>query len=494
MNNSQMTQRLPTAALVGFLLRGLIVVSPLILAFLVFGIVQGHALISLIPGVLVGVVSVWRWFFTRWGISNETIQLHVGGLHRRRLSLTLANVSTVRVTSTVIHRTLGLRELRISGRGAGGDACAMRLVGVGSVDARMVEVAVAHATEGRRTSESTHEFQFENHWSAANIISIPGLALAIAIYFAVTELFGGTEAVQYIQLFISSIASFSGWLAAGVSLFVILVAFSILSSFCQNYNLRAEIGAGEFTSIRGLYAQREIAVAFADVVGLEIKSPSFFGFTFSRVDAIVSGIGGTKHGAETMVLPLVPTVRALDLVSRFSVPMVVVSMKLRRPDIRAYLAAVIGDILLATITVTVMSFVAMQLLPRFDLRYSALVSAVWAGMILVRRYLFRAEFCQGWAKIRSRIVWRNIDLIDLRRAELLEVRSEGVQRLFKVGSGRLFLPGGRYWYQTPVMPLARLDELVWEVARSGKDVGMHQLAEERTAEGREPTRRTVKVN
>lgn len=87
---------------------------PGLIALLLAGSGSGHgALWGVLGVVLVAVLSVSRWFTTRYRVSADQVQIREGLLRRRTLAARLERVRTVDVTSHFLHRALGLARVEI---------------------------------------------------------------------------------------------------------------------------------------------------------------------------------------------------------------------------------------------------------------------------------------------------------------------------------------------------------------------------------------------
>ena len=87
---------------------------PGLVVLLFAGSGSGHgALWGLLGAVIVTVLSVSRWFTTRYRVSADQVQIREGLFRRRTLAARLDRVRTVDVTSHALHRALGLARVEI---------------------------------------------------------------------------------------------------------------------------------------------------------------------------------------------------------------------------------------------------------------------------------------------------------------------------------------------------------------------------------------------
>ncbi len=87
---------------------------PGLVVLLLAGSGSGHgALWGLLGAVIVTVLSVSRWFTTRYRVSADQVQIREGLFRRRTLAARLDRVRTVDVTSHALHRALGLARVEI---------------------------------------------------------------------------------------------------------------------------------------------------------------------------------------------------------------------------------------------------------------------------------------------------------------------------------------------------------------------------------------------
>ncbi|HEY1622637.1 MAG TPA: PH domain-containing protein, partial [Streptosporangiaceae bacterium] len=88
-----------------------------LLSVLVIAIVQGGALGTRIPEVIVVVVlavaAVVRWLVTRWRLEGGTLRIETGLLRRDSRQLPVTRIQSVDVVRPFLARAFGLAELRI---------------------------------------------------------------------------------------------------------------------------------------------------------------------------------------------------------------------------------------------------------------------------------------------------------------------------------------------------------------------------------------------
>lgn len=87
---------------------------PALVAVLFAGSGSGHGSLWALAGIaIVAVLSVSRWFTTRYRVGADQVQIREGLFRRRTLTARLDRVRTVDVTSHFLHRALGLARVEI---------------------------------------------------------------------------------------------------------------------------------------------------------------------------------------------------------------------------------------------------------------------------------------------------------------------------------------------------------------------------------------------
>ncbi|MGW5384119.1 PH domain-containing protein [Nocardia sp. NPDC003963] len=459
--------RLPVRALGAMCLHGAMMTSPILIGLLVFGVLQGSALTSLLPGLAVGIWCTWRWVFVRWAVRDETLVCHTGGLRRRRASLDLASVTTLRTEISVVQRIFGLCELYVCGRGSGGAPSAVRLVGLDrDAAARLSELVQNAAPTSAENAHPDRSFRYRSRWSMVDLVNVSGVALLIGAYFTATELFGDALVGRLLADTVRSAGSAYHWSVLIGVVLVTVVWLSVASAFTQYYRLHAQFTNGEFSSTRGMYALKEVRFAEAQVLGMEWRTPFWLSGRFTRVDAVVSGIGGTRHGQASMVLPLVPTRRALA-VAEWLAPRASALGRFPRPSGLRFAVAALADLWTAAVLLALSGAASWVFGVSMPVWGWVAVSGAYLSVAFVKRFMFRQQRVPGGVAIRGRTISRQIDVLDLSRVELIEIRANALQDRLGFAALRLYFGGGRFWYDGPLVARTALDVLVadWAAAR-----------------------------
>lgn len=260
-------------------------------------------------------IGVVRYFTTRFRITPEHLELHRGLISRNVLSARLDKVRTVELTSSPIHRVLGLAKVQIGTGSAakdGDEKFVLDSLGVG--EAR----ALRHALLHRRTTQAGGAMatgtaaddvllHLDPRWVRFAPLTTGGLLIALGAVAAGNQLVGPlldrlTHRVDLHQPQHPGLT-----IAAG--LIVLLAAISTLSVIGYvltnwGFTLTRDTGARSLHIRKGLLTTKETSLELARVRGVEVHEPlglrSAHG---ARLVAIVTGLAKHEAGSTALVPP-----------------------------------------------------------------------------------------------------------------------------------------------------------------------------------------------
>ena len=271
-------------------------------------------------------LGVIRYITTRYRITPTQVELQRGLLSRKVLTAPLDRVRAVELTSSPIHRVLGLAKVEIGTASAGRpDTDKFVLDSLPLAQAREMRVALLHRAEPSSDESSTPEtspealedavlLQFDRRWvryapltSSGNVIAAGLLAVlgqfGEGIGERVFENFDVVGWVQDLSLAIAVPIAVGGFLFA----FLLLGAvFSVLGYLITNWNftLSRDAGGRSFHVRRGLFTNTETSLERERVRGLEVIEPLGLRLAgAARLAAIVTGVSGSESSRSQLVPP-----------------------------------------------------------------------------------------------------------------------------------------------------------------------------------------------
>jgi len=275
-----------------------------------------HAGFVVLP-IAIGVI---RYFATRFRITDERLELHRGLVSRNVLSTRLDKVRTVELTSSPIHRVLGLAKVQIGTGSAVKDGDdKFVLDSLGSGEAR----ALRHALLHRGTPETPTDTDapaatppaddvllvLDPSWIRFAPLTTGGLLIALGALAAGNQLIGpivhrlsdrvDLHQPQHLGLTIA---------AAVVAFLVVISVLSVIGYVLTNWGFTlTRDPEGRSLHIRkGLLTTRETSLELARVRGVEIHEPLGLRLARgSRLVAIVTGLTKRESGS-TALAPAAP--------------------------------------------------------------------------------------------------------------------------------------------------------------------------------------------
>jgi putative membrane protein len=298
---------------------------PLVIASVVFGSSGGPGGPWYWLGIGIPVLlGVTRFLTTRYRITSTQIELRRGLLSKSVLTAPLDRVRTIELTSTPIHRVLGLARVQIGTGGAtrpGQDR--LVLDSLATSEARELRIALLHRsgqvaeveeTDGSQASGDARLagdrvlLDFDPRWVRYAPLTSSGVVIAAAIAAGLGQL---TEAVgdQMDQWSLPDPTSWSLWVAVPLGLVVAAVlfaVFAVLGYLVTNWDFRLGVDpAGRSYHVRrGLLTTRETSLETERVRGVELHQP--LGLRLggaARLNAAVTGLGRSNGGTSPLTPP-----------------------------------------------------------------------------------------------------------------------------------------------------------------------------------------------
>lgn len=285
------------------------------------------------PWRLIGVgipiaVGVLRYVTTSFRITPGRIELRRGLLNRHVLSTPLDRVRTIDVTSSPIHRLLGLTTVRVgTGTASSSDEDRLDLDGLPATRARrmreeLLHVAPAAESTGpdpvsgvvsgvvpRAVPADRVVLRLDPSWLRFAPLTSSGLAIAAGVLGAGSQIFnslGGFERVDAGGL-VDEATGLSPWAAvpfALVAVAVLVSALAIGGYLVSNWGFTLTHTGAAWHLRRGLLTTRETTLDDERVSGVSVCEPLALRLAGGgRVAAIVTGLDRRQQGSSVLVPP-----------------------------------------------------------------------------------------------------------------------------------------------------------------------------------------------
>ena len=316
-------------------------------------------------------LGVIRYLTTRYRITSLQVELQRGLLSRKVLTAPLDRVRAVELTSSPIHRILGLAKVEIGTASAGREGTEKFVLdSLPLAQAREMRVALLHRAEppsedsdepsSLETSEDVVLLRFDRRWvryapltSSGNVIAAGLLAVLGQFGDAFGErVFDEADVSDWATRFSLAIAVPVVVLGFLLSFLILGAVFSVLGYLITNWNftLSRDARGRSFHVRRGFFTNTEISLERERVRGLEVIEP--FGLRLvgaARLAAIVTGVSGSESSRSQLVPPAPRGVidatgaQVLDLSEPLHLPLTMHGAAARQ---RRYTRALLGAIVL----------------------------------------------------------------------------------------------------------------------------------------------------
>lgn len=301
---------------------------PLVIGALVFGSAQGrndpwHWLGVAFPVAL----GLTHYLTSRYRITPTQIELQRGLLSRQVLTTPLDRIRTVELTSTPVHRILGLSRVVVGTGGGGREAKKLELDALPVVQARAMRGALLHRVEARlgevdagadgpaQSSRPTGDevlLTLDPRWARYAPLTTSGLVAAAALVGFLGQFTGrlvdslegssGFDRARSLSLLVLAPAGLFGVLLLGA---VLAVAGYFLTNW--GFRLSRDTAGQSFQVRRGLLTTTELSLDTERVHGVELHQP--LGLRLARggcVEAIVTGLRKQGESRRSAIVPFAP--------------------------------------------------------------------------------------------------------------------------------------------------------------------------------------------
>lgn len=310
-------QRLDPRMLLVHPIRELVRFLPVLVGIFLAGSVNGGNDVWHVVGVAVPVsLGLLRYVTTSFRIAQGRIELRRGLLNRHVLSTPLDRVRTVDLTSSPIHRLLGLTTVRVgTGTASTDDEDRLDLDGLPLPRAHRLReelLRISHEQESPEPGTPPRErevVRLDPAWLRFAPLTSSGLVIAAGVLGAASQVvnsLGGFEHLDPGQV-VHGASGVSPWAAVPAGLVTLALVVSVLAVAgyaVTNWGFTLTHARGAWHLRRGLLTTRETSLDDDRVSGVSVCEP--LGLRLAgggRVAAIVTGLDRKQQGSSVLVPP-----------------------------------------------------------------------------------------------------------------------------------------------------------------------------------------------
>ena len=307
-------QRLDPRMLLVHPIREVIRFLPVLIVFAVARTAAGGEQWQLLGIAFPIALGLLRYLTTRFRIADGRIELQRGLLNRHVLSTPVDRVRTVDLTSSLIHRLLGLTKLRIgTGTASTNDEDRIDLDGLPLDRARALREELLHtSTADDEVSTAAPErdvVTFDRGWVRFAPLTGSGVVIGAAALGAASQLLQAAGFFERVDLDTINRPGISLMLLVPLLVLAFLVLISLLSIggyLVTNWGFRLTRtrGAATWHLTRGLFTTRETTLDEDRVAGVNLSEP--LGLRLARgarLSAIITGLDRSQQGSSALVPP-----------------------------------------------------------------------------------------------------------------------------------------------------------------------------------------------
>ena len=265
------------------------------------------------PVVIPILIGVLRYFATRFRITEDRLELHRGVISRNVLSTRLDKVRTVELTSSPIHRALGLAKVQIGTGSAAKDGDERFVLdSLGVAEARALRHALLHRGAGATAAAAPEDdllLSFDPAWIRFAPLTTGGLLIALGALAAGNQLVGPVAHRVSERVDLHQPQHLGLTIAAAVVVFLVVISvLSVIGYVLTNwgFTLTRDRDGRSLHIRKGLLTTRETSLEVARVRGVDVHEP--LGLRLARGGralAVVTGLTKREAGS-TAIVPAAP--------------------------------------------------------------------------------------------------------------------------------------------------------------------------------------------
>jgi putative membrane protein len=306
-------QRLDPRMLLVHPIREVIRFLPVLVVFVVARTAAGGEQWQLLGVAIPVALGVLRYLTTSFRISGGRIELQRGLLNRHVLSTPVDRVRTVDLTSSPIHRLLGLTKVRIgTGTASTSDEDRIDLDGLPlerarAMRAELLRTSTADDVVSTEVAAERDVVTFDPAWVRFAPLTGSGVVIGAAALGAASQLLQSVGFFERVNLETVDLPGLSLVVLIPLLVLAALAVISLLSIggyVVTNWGFRLTRTPTAWHLTRGLLTTRETTLDDDRVAGVNLSEP--LGLRLARgarLSAIVTGLDRSQQGSSALVPP-----------------------------------------------------------------------------------------------------------------------------------------------------------------------------------------------
>ena len=275
-------------------------------------------------GAFAIVAGIWRWFGTKYQVTDERVFIKRGLLSPRVLSTPRSGVRSVDLTAHVMHRLVGVAAVKIgTGRNEKREGDSFKLDGINAADAEALRTLLLNVPRAAHVAAATtvvpvaetEIVRLRTSWIRFAPLTLTGLVIlgVLVGFVSQAEHDAGVNLTAFGPVHAGIHRMTSMPLAESIPVGVLaivlaLVLVSVLGYVAVFWNFRlVRTGLGSLRVTRGLLSTRATTIDEARLRGVEISEPlSLRAAQGARCLAITTGLrvgGGAERGGSVLLPP-----------------------------------------------------------------------------------------------------------------------------------------------------------------------------------------------
>ncbi len=294
--------------------RELLKFLPALLALVVAGTASGGGLWQAGFVVVPVALGIVRYLTTRYRVADGRVELSRGLLNRRVSSTPLDRVRSVDLTSSLLHRLLGLTTMRIGTGQAASDDESLDLDGLPADRARDLRASLLRSGEGAADPDhgsgpgaaraAAPVAVFDLRWLRFAPFTGTGLVVVAAVLGASSQLLEAFDPWERLDPESLPVPSAVGVVLLVLGLAVVMLAISVVGYLVMNGGYRLTRRDGSWHVQRGLLTTRETSIDEDRIAGVAIGEPLALRLAGARhLQAIATGVKRSEAGSSMLVPP-----------------------------------------------------------------------------------------------------------------------------------------------------------------------------------------------
>ncbi|KRE37999.1 hypothetical protein ASG73_10445 [Janibacter sp. Soil728] len=278
-------------------------------------LLQGGILVLVVLGAVV--LGLTSWWFTRYRLGDDSIEMHTGALFRQHRQVRYDRIQAVDIVRPLLARLTGLSEVRVESAGGGDSHLSIAYLRVADAEAmRELLLGLAErvgATSGAAAPVDAGEAVGTPVPASQHLLSVPPARVVASVLLSGEAIVIVVVAVVAIVLAVAGLGPAVG----GALPLLVITAGRALVRLTRWWGLTVQLRGSTLTSQRGLTDTRTSSVPLHRVQAVAIEQPWLWrrkGWWSLEVNVAGAEIGSASEGAsDSELVPVATTGEVMRL-------------------------------------------------------------------------------------------------------------------------------------------------------------------------------------